>query len=61
MTCEGVRSCERQSFSNADLRDGSRSTVGQESEKERARLAGFDLHLTKPVDPVALQKALSRQ
>ncbi|HLE84701.1 MAG TPA: ATP-binding protein [Thermoanaerobaculia bacterium] len=32
---------------------------GQEEDKERARAAGFDHHLVKPVDPTALIKLLS--
>ncbi|HEX4964159.1 MAG TPA: ATP-binding protein [Thermoanaerobaculia bacterium] len=32
---------------------------GQEGDKRLAREAGFDHHLTKPVDPVALQKLLA--
>ena len=32
---------------------------GQEEDKERARQAGFDRHLTKPVDPEMLQKLLA--
>jgi signal transduction histidine kinase/ActR/RegA family two-component response regulator len=31
---------------------------GQHEDKERSRQAGFDLHLTKPVDPVALADVL---
>jgi PAS domain S-box-containing protein len=31
---------------------------GQDHDKEAARASGFDLHLTKPVDPDELQKAL---
>ena len=31
---------------------------GQEEDKRRSQEAGFDLHLTKPVDPDALEKAL---
>ena len=31
---------------------------GQEDDKRRAREAGFDLHLTKPVDPDTLQAIL---
>jgi len=31
---------------------------GQEDDKRRSQEAGFDLHLTKPVDPDALEKAL---
>lgn len=31
---------------------------GQEEDKRRTHEAGFDLHLTKPVDPSALEKAL---
>ncbi len=33
---------------------------GQEEDKKRALEAGFDRHLTKPVDPAALEGALSR-
>ena len=32
---------------------------GQEGDKRRAREAGFDHHLTKPVDPADLQKLLA--
>jgi CheY-like chemotaxis protein len=32
---------------------------GQEEDQRRAREAGFDLHLTKPVDPVALERLLA--
>ncbi len=31
---------------------------GQERDKERAAAAGFDHHLTKPVDPAALESLL---
>jgi signal transduction histidine kinase/CheY-like chemotaxis protein len=33
---------------------------GQHEDKERSRQAGFDLHLTKPVDPAALADVLHR-
>jgi len=32
---------------------------GQEGDRQRSEQAGFDLHLTKPVDPKALHKCLS--
>ena len=32
---------------------------GQEEDKRRAGEAGFDRHLTKPVDPAALEKLVS--
>lgn len=32
---------------------------GQDRNKEEARLAGFDAHLTKPADPVAIQNILT--
>lgn len=32
---------------------------GQDSDKERTRLAGFDYHLVKPVDPTKVQELLS--
>jgi CheY-like chemotaxis protein len=32
---------------------------GQEEDKQRARRAGFDRHLTKPVDPDALERLLA--
>jgi CheY-like chemotaxis protein len=32
---------------------------GQHEDKERSRQAGFDLHLTKPVDPAALSAVLN--
>jgi two-component system CheB/CheR fusion protein len=31
---------------------------GQDRDRERARLAGFDEHLTKPVDHPTLQRVL---
>jgi CheY-like chemotaxis protein len=34
------------------------SGYGQGEDRRRARQAGFDLHLTKPVDPAALQQLL---
>jgi CheY-like chemotaxis protein len=36
------------------------SAWGQESDKLAARQAGFDHHLTKPVDPAALLQLLAR-
>lgn len=33
---------------------------GQEDDRRRSREAGFDHHLTKPVDPEALRELLSR-
>jgi PAS domain S-box-containing protein len=35
------------------------SGYGQEEDRRRAREAGFDLHLTKPVDPVDLERVLA--
>ncbi len=32
---------------------------GQEEDKRRAEEAGFDHHLTKPIEPAALEKALA--
>jgi CheY-like chemotaxis protein len=32
---------------------------GQESDRRRATEAGFDFHLTKPVDPAALNDLLA--
>ncbi len=32
---------------------------GQQEDRERSRAAGFDRHLTKPVDPEALQGLLA--
>jgi hypothetical protein len=37
---------------------GSAQGWGQESDKQRAVEAGFDAHLTKPADPVAVMKIL---
>ena len=34
---------------------------GQPEDKRRARDAGFDEHLVKPVDPAALQRALGQR
>jgi CheY-like chemotaxis protein len=34
--------------------------LGQEEDKDRARRAGFDAHLTKPADPAALARILFR-
>jgi CheY-like chemotaxis protein len=34
------------------------TAYGQDSDRRRSREAGFDLHLTKPVDPNALQDVL---
>jgi CheY-like chemotaxis protein len=34
------------------------SGYGQEEDQRRAREAGFDLHLTKPVDPLVLTELL---
>jgi CheY-like chemotaxis protein len=34
------------------------SGYGQEEDKRQAREAGFDLHVTKPVDPETLERAL---
>lgn len=33
---------------------------GQHEDKDRLRQAGFDVHLTRPVDPAALAKVLHR-
>ena len=33
---------------------------GQEEDKRRALAAGFDRHMTKPVDPAAVEELLSR-
>jgi CheY-like chemotaxis protein len=35
------------------------SGYGQDEDRRRCREAGFDLHLTKPVDPVELQRLLA--
>src|SRR5262249_14116522 len=35
------------------------SGYGQEEDRQRSEEAGFDLHLTKPVDPVDLQRLLA--
>jgi hypothetical protein len=32
---------------------------GQQSDKDKAHLAGFDHHLTKPMDPIVLEQLLS--
>jgi CheY-like chemotaxis protein len=33
---------------------------GSEGAKEKTRQAGFELHLTKPIDPEALEETLAR-
>jgi CheY-like chemotaxis protein len=35
------------------------SGYGQEEDRRRSEQAGFDLHLTKPVDPQELQQVLA--
>ena len=37
------------------------SGFGDDGDVQRARQAGFDLHLTKPVEPKELQQLLTRQ
>jgi CheY-like chemotaxis protein len=37
------------------------SGYGQEEDRRKSREAGFDLHLTKPVDPLELQRLLRAQ
>jgi CheY-like chemotaxis protein len=32
---------------------------GQEQDKQAARAAGFDAHLTKPVDPATVEQVLA--
>jgi CheY-like chemotaxis protein len=34
---------------------------GEQQDKDRAQKAGFDHHLTKPIDPDTLQKLLARK
>jgi CheY-like chemotaxis protein len=34
---------------------------GRDEDRRRTLVAGFDLHLTKPVDPAALRKLLARR
>jgi PAS domain S-box-containing protein len=43
----------------AGLRLFALTGYGQEEDQARAREAGFDLHLTKPVDPAALRRLLA--
>jgi CheY-like chemotaxis protein len=49
----------RQDPATANVRLIAISGYGQPEDRERARAAGFDLHLTKPVAPDALQRALA--
>jgi CheY-like chemotaxis protein len=35
------------------------SGYGQEEDRQRSEASGFDLHLTKPVDPAELQRLLA--
>ena len=44
---------------HAGLRLVAVSGYGQPEDRERARSAGFDLHLTKPVDPAELRLLLA--
>ena len=50
----------RKNRAHADLHLIALTGYGQEEDQERARQAGFDLHLTKPVDPGTLKTLLSR-
>jgi CheY-like chemotaxis protein len=43
----------------ASLRLIAVSGYGQEEDRRRSEEAGFDLHLTKPIDPVELQRLLA--
>jgi CheY-like chemotaxis protein len=42
-----------------DLRLIAVTGYGQAQDRERALAAGFDRHVTKPVDPVALERLVS--
>jgi CheY-like chemotaxis protein len=43
-----------------DIRLVAITGYGQAKDRQRALDAGFDLHLAKPVDPIALQELLTR-
>jgi CheY-like chemotaxis protein len=49
---------ERRDALGADVRLVAVTGYGQPEDRRRAREAGFDEHLVKPVDPAALQRAL---
>jgi PAS domain S-box-containing protein len=54
-----VARCLRGDPSTADIRLIAVSGYGEEEARRRSEEAGFDLHLTKPVDPVELQRLLA--
>jgi CheY-like chemotaxis protein len=58
---DGYETCRRlrASPSGAQLFIAALTGWGQDRDKQRAAEAGFDVHLTKPVDPAAVMKLLS--
>jgi CheY-like chemotaxis protein len=56
----GVATELRQDPATAKVRLIAITGYGSENDRERARKAGFDYHLTKPADPEALQQLLAR-
>jgi CheY-like chemotaxis protein len=56
----GVASELRQDPATANARLIAITGYGSDNDRERARRAGFDYHLTKPADPAALQQLLAR-
>jgi CheY-like chemotaxis protein len=59
---DGYETCRRMRLSapRSDLLIVALTGWGQETDKQRAREAGFDVHLTKPADPVALSTLLAK-
>jgi two-component system CheB/CheR fusion protein len=54
-----VAAALRQDPDTSGLRLIALSGYGQEEDRRKSEAAGFDLHLTKPVDPVELQRLLA--
>jgi len=49
----------RQHAATATARIVALTGYGHEDDRRKSREAGFDLHLTKPVEPAVLQEVLS--
>ncbi len=59
---DGYQACERIRLQSTQDRKPyvvALTGWGHDEDRERARLAGFDHHLVKPVDPVVLEKLLA--